>query len=170
MAMRLPQRKSEQNRKYGGAEDSHLTAEAVERLKEDVRRLERTRPKVVEELSAAREMGDLSENAAYQHAKGRLAGIDRRLHVLKERIKNAVIIERGAGDDGTVCLGCTVTVLVNGRERRYDIVGSQEADPTAGKISHSSPVGAALLGHRSGDRVKIEINGRTVEYEIADVS
>jgi transcription elongation GreA/GreB family factor len=167
--MRVPKRKSEESRKYDD-HDAYLTPEAIEKLKADLRRMERSRPKWVEELTAAREMGDLSENAAYQYAKGKVAGIDRRTHIIKEKLKNAVVIEGGAGADGSVCLGSTVTVEVNGRTREYMITGTQEADPGAGKLSHKSPVGSALMGRKAGETAIVNTGGREIEYRIIGVS
>lgn len=167
--MRVPRRKSESSRKYDD-HDSYLTPEALRKLKEDLKHLERVRPKWVAELSAAREMGDLSENAAYQFAKGKLAGIDRRMHVVREKMKNAVVIESGPAADGSVRLGSKVTVEVNGKTRGYLITGTQEADPGAGRLSHRSPVGSALLGRRSGETVTVNTNGREIEYRLIEVS
>ncbi len=165
----MPQRKSEQSRKYDGS-DNHVTPSKLQELRDEVEKLEqRIRPKVVEDLTAAREMGDLSENAAYSYAKGKLMGIDRRLHELKDKIKHAIVIEGGAGKDGSVCIGCTVTVSVNGRQKSFEITGSQETDPGTGRISHSSPVGQALLGLKAGDATAVQIGDREVEYEIIDV-
>jgi transcription elongation factor GreA len=168
--MQLPKRKSEQNRKYNQDDDHYLTPHRIQELKVELEQLEKNiRPKVVEDLTVAREMGDLSENAAYSYAKGRLAGIDRRLFEIKEKLKNAIIIKRGAGEDGSVCVGCVVIVRINNKERAFEITGSQETDPGTGKISHRSPVGAALLGHVAGDKIKIKTGDREIEYEIVKV-
>jgi transcription elongation factor GreA len=165
----MPQRKSEQNRKYDN-DDKFITTTKLQELKDEVEKLEkRIRPRVVEDLTAAREMGDLSENAAYSYAKGKLMGIDRRLHELKEKIKYAVVIERGAGADGTIRIGCQVTVRVNDKEKTFEITGSQETDPGSGRISHTSPVGQALLGHRAGETVSVKIGDREVAYDIIEV-
>jgi transcription elongation factor GreA len=116
--MQVPKRRSEEKRKYAGPGDDFLSAEALKKLREELRRLEETsRPRAVADLARARDMGDLSENAAYAEAKGRLFGIDRRVLEIKERLKNAVLIERGAGEDGRARIGATVTVSVNGKEK-----------------------------------------------------
>ncbi|MBN1585631.1 transcription elongation factor GreA [Candidatus Uhrbacteria bacterium] len=169
--MQIPKRKSQSLSPNGQETDNYLTAEAIEALKEELDRLKRfSRPKTVEELSAAREMGDLSENAAYTMAKGRLAGIDRRMAEIGERLKNAVIIERGAGKDGRIRVGSTVTVESNGRERIFEITGSQETDPGSGRISHHSPVGQALLNHRAKETVTVRTaDGREIAYLIKTV-
>lgn len=168
--MQIPKRKKEDYRKYGGDADNYLSPEAIRKLKDDLRRLEDvSRPRAVTDLSRAREMGDLSENAAYSEAKGRLMGIDRRIFEIKEKLKNAVVIERGSSD-GKVAVGATVTVRVNGKEKTYGIVGSAETDPGSGRISHLSPLGAALKGHRAGDEVTVKnALGKEVVYEIIEV-
>jgi transcription elongation factor GreA len=166
--MQIPKRKSEQNKKTDT--DNFLSRKRIQELQEELEHLEKhTRPKVVEELTVAREMGDLSENAAYTQAKGRLMGIDRRIFEINEKLKNAIVIERGVGNDGTIAIGCNVTVRVNGHDKTYEITGSDETDPTTGRISYKSPVGAALLKHRAGDTVIVSINGKDVEYEIISV-
>ncbi len=166
--MRIPQRRSELYKKYGRNDDHHLSADAIRKLNADLRRLETARPRALEDLTRAREMGDLSENAAYSEAKGRLAGIDRRIFEIKEKLKNAILIERGT-DDGRIGIGATVAVEVGGKRRTYEITGSQETDPGSGKISHLSPLGAALVGHAAGDTVVIIANGKKTEYRILDV-
>jgi len=166
--MQIPKRKSESHRRYDDS-DSYLTPERISELEDELGRLNRTRPKVVEELTVTREMGDLSENAAYQHAKGRLAGIDRRVFEIREKLKHAVVIERGTGVGGTVRIGSAVTVTVNGKERTLEITGSEEADPGTGKISYRSPVGAALMSKKTGDTVTLTINDKEVVYGIVAV-
>lgn len=135
-----------------GPETDHLSPEAVERLRRTLQTLEKIdRPKIVEDLSHALTLGDFSENAEYQDAKARLSRIDGRIFGLKERIKNAIVIDRDAAD-GSVQLGSTVTFTLAGKEKTYEILGPQEANPSRGKISHLSPLGAALLGKKTGDR------------------
>jgi len=166
--MQLPKRKSEQNRQQD--DDLHLTPRRIRELREELQKLEKhIRPKVVEELTRAREMGDLSENAAYSYAKGRLAGIDRRIFEINDRIRNAVTIEGGADSEGRIRIGATVTVEVGGRRRSFEITGSQETDPGSGRISHRSPVGSALLGHAVGETVTVKISDREVGYLIVAV-
>lgn len=148
--MRLPQRRSQQLRDHGPV--SHeLTAQAVQRLKETLLRLQKVeRPKIVSDLSHALTLGDFSENAEYQDAKARLSRIDGRIFGLQERIRNAIVIKTGSSD-GVIRLGSTVDVNVGGKQRTYRILGAQEADPTRGNISYLSPLGSALIDKRAGD-------------------
>jgi transcription elongation factor GreA len=167
--MQLPKRKSRLNRRTDPA-DNFLTAAALSQAESDLRSLEARRPKAVEELSAARDMGDLSENAAYTEAKARLARMDTAIFHLKERIKNAVVIESGAGPDGRARIGATVTVEVGGRTKTYAITGGQESDPAQGRISHVSPLGQALIGRRAGDTVTVKgPTGAEIEYKVMHV-
>lgn len=167
-AMQVPKRKPG---KYApGPADYHLTPEAIQSLKEELARIEtRIRPKAVEELRRTREMGDLSENFAYSAAKAKLGGLDMRVLEIKERLKNAISIKRGAAPDGGVRIGASVEVEVNGKKKIYDIVGSQETDPGAGAISYLSPLGAALMGRKPGETVAIDANGKEVLYKILSV-
>lgn len=166
--MQVPKRKPG---KYAQAPaDDHLTHAAIAKLKEELERIEtHVRPKAVEELRRTREMGDLSENFAYSAAKGKLLGLDTRILEIKERLKNAIPISHGAAKDGSVRIGATVTLDVNGKTRVYDVVGSQESDPGKGLISYLSPLGAALMGKKPGAAVEIEANGKRITYVIVKV-
>lgn len=166
--MRLPQRRSQMLVKHG-PETDHLTPEAVERLKRTLHTLEKIdRPKIVEDLSHALTLGDFSENAEYQDAKARLARIDGRIFGLKERIKNAIVIERGTS--GAIQLGSTVRFNLAGKEKTYEILGPQEANPSRGKISHLSPLGAALIGKKIGEKFGyVSPDGSTNLIEILEV-
>jgi len=167
--MQVPKRKKEESRKYAGLGDGFMTREAIRKIEEDIARMERSVPRAAEELARAREMGDLSENAAYSEAKGRLNGLHTRILILKEKLKHAVPIEKGAGADGKVRIGATVIVRVDGKEKTYEIVGSEESAPASGRISHQSPIGKALLGHRAGETVVFKGPAREVSYEIVSV-
>lgn len=166
--MQIPKRKPGKDAR--GPADDFLTPEAIRHFQDELARLEtHSRPKAVNDLRQAREMGDLSENAAYTEAKARLGGIDGRIFTIKERLKHAVIIETGAGADGAVRLGATVVVEVNGKEKTYAITGAQESDPSHGKISYHSPLGTALVGKKAGDTVNIQAGDREVPYCIIEV-
>lgn len=168
LAMRIPKRKPG---KYAEEPaDAHLTAAAIRQLKDELERLEKhVRPKAVEELRRTREMGDLSENFAYTAAKAKVGGLDHRIFSIKERLKQAILITPGAGPGGTVRIGATVEVEVGGKRKTYQITGSQETDPAGGRISHLSPLGAALMNRKAGDVAAVNLNGRTVEYKIIEV-
>lgn len=167
--MQIPKRRSSLHRKHQERDD-HLSAAAVERIRKTIDTIERfERPKAVEELSATREMGDLSENAAYSEAKARVARLDGKLFSLKERLKHAILIRPGADASGRARIGSTVTVEIRGKRKTYEITGSLETDPAAGRVSHLSPLGAALLGKKAGETAVVVAGGKRVEYVIAEV-
>ena len=109
------------------------------------------------EISTARSFGDLSENSEYDEAKAEQGKIHARIAELKEMIANAKVIDESQIDESKVSVGSIVTVFnkTRGMETTYHIVGSYETDPRNGKISDSSPIGAALLGAREGDEVTV---------------
>lgn len=167
--MRLPKRKSQTLLRREDEEGGYfLTPKAVCRLQEELERLEREeRPKIVEELSRAIQLGDLSENAEYQDARHRLSRLDGRLFSLREKAKRAIVIQGGGSD--RVVLGSTVVVKTGGKSRTYQIIGPHETNPARGRISHLSPLGSTLIGHAAGEIVKVKIEDREIEYRIIEV-
>ncbi len=128
------------------------------------------RAEVVERLSLAREMGDLSENAEYTAAREELAFIDGRIDELEMLLKQAVIIADAGHKGKTIELGSKVTVQVKGRNEIFTLVGEWEADPTEKKISHESPLGKALIGQKVGDNIEVEAPVGKMVYTIVDIS
>ena len=123
------------------------------------------------EISTARAYGDLSENSEYDAAKQEQAIIHARIAELKELIANAKVIDESQIDESRISVG-SIVVLYNverQKEFTYHIVGSYETDPANGKISDSSPIGAALLGSREGDTVVVE-GARVQHLEIKKVT
>jgi transcription elongation factor GreA len=147
-----------------------LTKEGLEELKKELHTLiEIKRPEVVQKISVARDMGDLSENAAYVSARDDQAFIEGRISELEEIIKNAVVAS-SAHSKGVVCVGCKIRVHVDGVEQEFSVVGGPEADPKEQKISHESPLGKALMGKKIGDKVEIEAPMGKLVYTILAVS
>lgn len=126
------------------------------------------RPEVVERLAAAREMGDLSENAEYTAAREELAFIDGRIEELEMILKNVVVIEDHHGDK-MVSLGSQVTLKVAGKKEVFTLVGEWEADPQQKTISHESPLGKALMGKVVGDEVEVEAPAGKMVYSIVSI-
>jgi len=126
------------------------------------------RPKLVERLARARAEGDLSENSDYQNAKDELEFLDGRISELEEVLKNAVVADR-RGKAGEVSIGAKVFLKSNGKEITYHVVGEWEANPAEQKISHSSPLGLALVGKKEGDKVQVEAPAGTVTYNILKI-
>jgi transcription elongation factor GreA len=139
-----------------GEKPVFLTAEGREKLEQELEHLQTVRRSEVAELiRAAKDEGDVTENAGYDEAKNEQAFVEGRILTIEQILKNAQIIERGR-PSGAVTLGTTVTVAEPGMEQEvYTIVGSPEADPTLGLISNESPVGQAIMGHKVGDRVRV---------------
>src|SRR3990167_10290401 len=126
-----------------------------------------SRVDAVANLKIAREMGDLSENAAYKVARSKLSSVDRRLRFLTKILDNAYIMK--VDFKGMVDVGCLVTVETKVGNTTYQIVNSHESDIANGKISYYSPVGRALIGKRVNDEVEIVTpNGRT-SYKIKEI-
>ena len=149
------------------------TAASMERLRAELDVLTRVqRPEVVARIKAARELGDLRENSEYHAARAEQSFLEGRVQTLEERLRNAVLIEEpdaGATAVPIVRLGSVVTVEVAGEQLTYSVVGSNDADLAAGRISTASPVGAALLGSRIGDDVQVRTPRGTVAYRIVGI-
>lgn len=148
----------------------YLTKEGLKELKEEYEQLIKIkRPDILERVSQARSMGDLSENAEYVAAREELSFIDGKIEELEELIKQAVLIQE-THSKGLVKLGSTVTVNVKGKKEVFMVVGEWEADPHEKKISHESPLGKALLGKKVGEKVEVEAPAGKIVYTIASVS
>lgn len=146
----------------------YLTPAGVEKLKRELERIEAVDlPAALEQMRFALSLGDFSENAEYQEAKPKLARLNSRVLIIKDRLKRAIIVS--GGSDGRVQMGSRVTVRVNGKDRQYQLVGPQEANPSMGRLSYLSPVGSALLNKRAGETVRIENEDGGIEYEIVTV-
>ncbi len=152
----------------------YLTPKGLEDLKKEYDDLLNIkRPEIVTRLSAAREMGDLSENAEYTAAREELAFVDGRIEELEMLVKQAVVIENGAGHKGnTIDLGSEVTVKIANRDANviFTLVGEWEADPAEKKISHESPLGKALLGKTIGDEIEVEAPAGKMIYKIVSIN
>jgi transcription elongation factor GreA len=150
----------------------YLTKEGLEELKAEYENLIKVkRPDILERVSQARSMGDLSENAEYVAAREELSFIDGRVDELEELVKQAVLIqETHAKGNHVVKLGSTVTVNVKGKKEVFTVVGEWEADPKEKKISHESPLGKALIGKKVGEKVEVEAPAGTLGYTIVSVS
>ena len=151
-----------------------MSQERLDSLKDELNYLETVREKEVAELiKEARSFGDLSENSEYDEAKTEQGKLYSKIAELKVLIENAEIvdnIDEHAPKD-TVTLGSTVRVkdLEDGFEDSYEIVGSQEANPRAGRISDDSPLFQGMKGHRKGDVVEVAAPAGTLKFEILSV-
>jgi transcription elongation factor GreA len=145
-----------------------MTKEGLAELKAEYDALVKVkRPAVVTRLSDARDLGDLSENSEYAAAKQDLAFIDGRIVELEEILHGAKVIANHK--KGQVDVGCVVTLHVGGKKETFTVVGEWEADPASKKISHSSPLGKALLGKKVGDTAEVEAPAGKVLYKITHI-
>lgn len=122
----------------------------------------------IERLARARDFGDLSENAEYHAAKEELAFIEGRIEELEDIVLRAQVVGNKKSN-GAVDIGCKVTVTVKGKDHTYEIVGEWEADPLKKKISHTSPLGKALVGKKKGEAVEFEAPAGKVVYKIKKI-
>jgi transcription elongation factor GreA len=150
------------------ADVSYLTQEGLENLKAELFELKGSaRDKLSERLRAAIQMGDLSENADYIQAKEEQGFLEGRILELEQILRNVVIIDESIQDRDTVDIGAHVTIREGSfPEETYHVVGPKEADPRNGRISHESPIGKALLGHRVGDDVMVDTPGGAIRLNI----
>ncbi len=149
-----------------------LTKESYEALQEELKRLIREeRPKVIQDIAEARSHGDLSENAEYDAAKNRQAFIEGRIQELNGKLARAHVVDLTGLTPDKVVFGATVTLYDTNSEEEitYKIVGEDEADIKQGKISCTSPVGKALIGHKLDDSVTVKVPSGTKEYEIIEI-
>jgi len=123
---------------------------------------------VAQEVSRLAELGDFSENVEYQLAKGQLRRINTKILILENQLKQAEVI-KAPKQFGVIEIGHKVVVEVNGKQKIYQILGSSEADPDKGIISHNSPIGGVLLGHKVGDIIKIKPVDREIKYKIIKI-
>ena len=151
-----------------------MSQERLDELKQELHYLETVREKEVAELiKEARSFGDLSENSEYDEAKTEQGKLYSKIAEMKDLIENAEIVDNFELDapKDVVTLGSIVRVrdMEDGFEETYEIVGSQEANPKAGRISDDSPVGRALHTHRAGDVVTVAAPGGEIQLKIISV-
>lgn len=144
-----------------------MSQEKFDELSRKLAKLKADRPKAAADVSRLAELGDFSENVEYQLAKGRLRKINENILIIETHINQATVIQKTNTE--VVEIGSIVTVEVDGKEKTYEILGSSETNPTKGIISHTSPIGAALIGHRVGDVVSIEIAKNKKGYLIKNI-
>ncbi|MEK7458901.1 MAG: GreA/GreB family elongation factor [Patescibacteria group bacterium] len=164
--MRVPKRRGEEQKRLLAVPTDHfLTPAKIAQMKTEIARILQERPAVIEDMQLAATQGDFSENAGYQAAKWKLRRMNSRIDHLTHELNNAIPIP-ARSTDGRIGIGSAVTVSVNGKEMKLEILGTQESNPSKGRISYVSPIGAALLGHVAGDTVTVDIGDRTVEYSV----
>ncbi len=149
----------------------YLTAEGAERLRNELEYLKGpARDQLAQRLRAAIQLGDLSENADYISAKEDQGFLEGRIQELTQILTNVQIIDESKTHRDVVDIGAHVTI----QEEEYDpetyyIVGTKEADPAQSRISHESPIGRSLIGHRVGETVTAETPNGSIHFKILKI-
>lgn len=150
-----------------------MTARGADKLRGELKELKSVaRPKVIKAIAEAREHGDLKENAEYHAAREQQGFIEGRIAEIETKLSSAQIIDvTGLNANGKVVFGATLDLVEveSGDEVTYQIVGEDEADIKAGRISVSSPIARALIGKEEGDIAEVQAPGGVREYEIVEV-
>lgn len=147
----------------------YLTKEGLEEQQKEYDELTKVkRPEILARLTAARNMGDLSENAEYTVAREELSFLDGRIDELEEVLKQVVIINNNHSN--VIKLGSTVKVNTGKDNEEFTVVGEWEADPKEKKISHESPLGKALIGKKVGEKVEVEAPAGKIVYTIEHIN
>jgi transcription elongation factor GreA len=142
------------------ARESLITQEGLEKLREELHELTTVkRREVAERIKEAREFGDIMENSEYDDAKNEQALLEQRIAQLEERVRRAIVVDQNHVDTDIVSVGVLVHVKdqKSGDSKKFQIVGSAEADPAENKLSNESPIGKALVGHKRGEVVTVEV-------------
>ena len=151
----------------------YLSQEGYDNLKTELQNLKSVdRPRVINQISEARDKGDLSENAEYDAAKEAQGLLEARISKLENDVANSRVLDHEDMDTSTVHLLTKVTIknTANGMEMTYAIVSEAEADLAAKKISVTSPIGKGLLGKSAGDIVDIEVPNGIIHFEIIKIT
>lgn len=149
-----------------------MSQERLDTLKEELHYLETTREKEVAELiKEARSFGDLSENSEYDEAKSEQGKLEARIGEIEAMLENAKVLDEDALGTEVIHVGSKLKLkdLEMGETEDYQIVGFAQADPDIGLISDESPVGKALLGHRLGDTVEVEVPAGVISFEVLEI-
>ena len=148
-----------------------MTRRGADKLRAELHKLKTVeRPANSQAIGEARAHGDLSENAEYHAARERAGFIEGRISEIESKLANAQIVDPKLVDaEGRCVFGATVDVESGGEKATWQIVGEDEADIKAGRISYSSPIGKALIGKESGEIVEVKTPGGLKRYEIIDV-
>ncbi len=145
-----------------------LTKDGVAELEAELKELVSQRGPIAERIKTAREFGDLSENAEYQSARLEQEKVEGRISEIEHILQNVELIKKPSGSN-KVQIGSSVT-LKNHDTKKFQVVGTVEADPLNGKISDESPIGMALLGKKVGDQVEIVTPGETTTYRVVQIA
>jgi transcription elongation factor GreA len=146
----------------------YLSPEGLEQHKKELEEHKLKRQEIALRLEEAKALGDLSENQEYIAAKEAQAFNEGKIIELEQLLRDAILIEKSK-KNSTVQIGCSVEVKANGKTQLFTIVGSEEANPIAGKISNESPLGKAFLGKKPGDNIEVETPAGKTNYKLLSI-
>ena len=155
------------------SQNVYLTAEAFEKLKDDLHFLRtKERSRISAAIAEARAQGDLSENAEYDAAKDEQGHLEARIAKMEETVQHARVVDERTIDTSKARILSTVTVRneATGKEQRFTLVAAQEADIAAGKISIASPIGKSLLGTELGQVVEVKVPTGRLKFEVVAIT
>ena len=151
----------------------YLTAEGYKKLKDELDHMRSVeRPAISAAIAEARDKGDLSENAEYDAAREAQGLLEMRIAKLEDSLANARVIDESRIDTNTVQILNRVKMknMTTGKIVEYTLVSENEANLKEGKLAIGTPIAKALLGHKKGDRVDVEVPAGTIHFEILDIS
>lgn len=166
--MQIPRRKSDALRKYDDG-PVYLTEDGLKNRRERLARLKSSLPEIIAEAQRTAAYGDRSDNAEYKESKAILRRTHRQIFNIEDQLKRVTIITSEPNSSGTVHIGSTVVLEENGKQRTFQIVGPQETNPAKGRISHRSPLGAALIDHKKDDTVMLKTENGPRNYRILEI-
>jgi transcription elongation factor GreA len=152
--------------------DVILTQEGFEKLQDELEELKtKRRQEVADRIREAREFGDISENSEYDDAKNEQAMLEQRIAALEEKLRAARVIDTSEVGGDVISIGSHVTLSDIERKQtlKYQIVGSAEADPMEGRLSNESPVGRALIGRKSGEKLDVDVPQGKLKLKIVAI-
>jgi transcription elongation factor GreA len=150
--------------------EHYVTPERLKELEVELDDLKTNkRIQVADRLKRAKELGDLSENSEYIEAREEQNQIERKIYALEDMIKNATLIKKPQTSSKTIQIGSTVTLERGGTLQKFTIVGSSETKPEEGRISNESPLGKALLGKQTQEKITIQAPSGKIEYIIQSI-
>ena len=154
------------------SENIYMSQEGLDNMKVNLTQMNEERLKIADKIEAARELGDLKENAEYHSAKEAQAMLHARIRDIEDKIARARVVDESEMDASKALMGSTVRALnkKTGKEMSFTLVSPVEADMAAGKISTKSPVGQALLGKEVGDTAVAKVPAGDLKLEILEIS
>ncbi len=147
----------------------YITKEKLAELREQFRELKERRKEISRQIREAQEKGDITESAEYAEAKEAQAFNEGKIRELEQLFNEAVVISNKKSNCQVVEVGCQILVKNHNNKKEFSIVGSEESDPSVGKISNESPLGRAFLGKKKGDEVVVQTPSGKINYKILKI-